>query len=86
MTRIEEILPLLCGEFVCMADGEKRVFQSKEDLEKSGRYKNYTVSSISVQDGKLVLELAPWQIPAADSDSEWAKEYTEKNGKEPGFF
>ncbi len=86
MTRIEEILPLLCGEFVCVTDGEKKIFKCKEDLEKAGLYTNHTVSSISVQDGKLVLELTPWRVPIADLNSEWAKEYAEKNGAEPSFF
>lgn len=86
MTRLEEILPLLCGEFVCVAYGEEKVFRSREALEKSGLYENYTVTSISVQDGKLVLELTPWQVPTVDLNSEWVKEYKEKNGTEPSFF
>ena len=86
MIRIEEILPLLCGEFVCVTGGEEKIFKCKEDLEKAGLYTNHTVSSISVQDGKLVLELTPWRVPTADLNSEWAREYTEKNGTEPSFF
>ena len=79
-------MPLLCGEFVCVADGEERAFQSREALEKSELYENYTVDAISVREGKLVLSLTPWQIPATDTDSAWTKGYKEKNGVEPGFF
>ena len=86
MLRIEEILPLLCGEFICALDGVQIVYQCKEDLEKTGLYKNYIVTSVSVQEGKIALTLTPWQIPTADSDSVWVKESTKKNGVEPSFF
>ena len=86
MTRIEEILPLLQGEFICVVNGEEKSFQCKEDFEKAGQYQNYIVSSLSVQEGNLVLVLTPWQTPTAKLDSEWAKEYQKKIGAEPSFF
>ena len=86
MLKIEEILPVLSGEFVCVTDKETTAFKCSGDFEKAGLYTNHTVSSISVRDGKLTLELTPWRVPAADSNSEWAKKYKEKNGAEPSFF
>ena len=86
MTRIEEILPLLCGEFVCVMDGKRRALRCKEELEKTELYKNHTVTSVFVQEGKLVLTLTPWKPSATESDSAWAKEYKEQTGVEPGFF
>lgn len=84
--RLEEILPLLQGEFICIVNGEEKMFRCKEDLEKVELYQKHTVSVLFVREEKLVLELTPWQIPVADTDSAWAKAYTEKNGMEPSFF
>lgn len=86
MTRIEEILPLLQGEFICVVNGAEKGFRCQGDFDQAGLYKNHIVSAISVQDGKLVLTLTPWQIPTPETDSAWAKEYAEKNGTKPGFF
>ena len=86
MTRIEELLPLLQGEFICLVNGEEKAFRCKGDFEKSELYQNHTVTSLSVKDGKLVLALTPWQIPVADTNTAWAKEYKEKNGTDLSFF
>lgn len=63
----------------------KNVFLSKEEFEQRWK-KSCTVSSISTQDGAIVLEFKKWICNTPDLDSGWARAYKRKNGEEPSFF
>ena len=80
------ILEKIKCDFVCVYEGESKSFSSKEEFGQSNMEKSCTVSSISTQDGAIVLELQKWVCHTSDLDSEWAREYKQKNGEEPSFF
>ena len=86
MTRLEDVLKIIQGAFVCIADNKQYEFSSKEDFTDSDLYKNYVVSSVCSKDNTLVLELKPWQPPVTDMDAKWVKDHKELNGSEPSFF
>lgn len=80
------ILEKIQGNFICVYEGESKVFSSKEEFEKSDMEKNCTVSSISTLDGTIVLELKKWVCNTPDVNNEWAKEHEKQFGEEPSFF
>lgn len=86
MTRLEDVLKIIQGAFVCIADNKQYEFVSKESFVDSELYKNYVVTSICSKNNTLVLELQPWQPPVADMDAKWVKDHKEQNGSEPSFF
>lgn len=86
MTRLVDVLEIIRGELICVTDGQRKSFSSKEDLLNSDLYQNHVVTSVCSEDNAVVLELQPWQSPVTDMDSEWVKKYKEQNGSEPSFF
>lgn len=80
------ILEKIKGKFICVYDGESKAFSSKDEFEQSNMEKNCTVSSITTQDGAIVLEFEKWESKAPDMDGEWVKEYKKQYGENPGFF
>jgi len=80
------ILEKITGNFVCVYEGESKMFSSKDEFEKSGMEKNCCVSSIGTRDGMIVLELKKLDAPIADTNSDWAKEYETQFGIAPSFF
>ena len=86
MTRLGDVLEIIQGEIICISDGQRKSFLSKEDLLNSDLFKNYVVITICSEHNAVVLELQPWQPPVTDINSEWAKEYKDHNGSEPSFF
>ena len=48
--------------------------------------KNCTVSSISANDGTIVLELKKWEASQTDMDADWVKEHEKQFGEKPSFF
>ena len=86
MTRFEDVLKIIQGAFVCIADNKQYEFASKEEFMDAELYKNYVVTSICSKNNTLVLELQPWQPPVADMDAKWVKDHKEQNGSEPSFF
>lgn len=69
-----------------MHDAERKKFSSKEEFEKSEMEKNCAVTSISVQDGVIVLELKKWESPMPDMNGEWVKEHENQFGEKTSFF
>lgn len=86
MTRLDDILKLIQGGFVCVTDDQQHEFTSKDELTNSDLYKNYIVISIRSENNSIVLELQPWQPPTTDMDSDWVEEYKTLNGWDPSFF
>lgn len=86
MTRFEDVLKIIQGAFVCIADNKQYEFASKEEFRDSDLYKNYSVTSISSKENTLVLELQSWQPSVTDMDAKWVKDHKELNGSEPSFF
>lgn len=84
MIRLEELLTVICGELVCVVDGQRKAYASKEDV--TALYPNHIVTAIGAEDGKIVLELRPWQMPKTDLNAEWVEEYRKQNQAEPSFF
>ena len=80
------ILNKIKGDFICVYGDERKTFSSKEDFDKSTMEKNSTVSSISVQDGVIILELKKWETPKTDLNGEWAIEHEKQFGEKPSFF
>ena len=80
------ILEKINCNFICVYESESRVFSSKEEFELSDMEKNCTVSSISVQDGAIVLELKKWESSKTDMDADWVKEHEKQFGEQPSFF
>lgn len=80
------ILGKVKGNFICVYGEEQKAFSSKEEFDKSAMEKNCTVSSTSVQDGAIVLELKKWESPKTDLDGEWAKEHEKQFGEKSSFF
>lgn len=86
MTRLVDVLEIIRGKIICVSDGQRKSFSSKEELLDSDLFKHYVVTSIFSEDNAVVLKLQPWQSPVTDMDSEWAKKYKEQIGSEPSFF
>jgi len=80
------LLEKITGNFVCVYEGESKIFASKDEFEKSDMEKNCRVSSIGTRDGMIVLELKKLDIPIADADSDWVKDYEKQFGTTPSFF
>ncbi len=74
------------GSFICVYNGESKVFSSKDEFVGSNIEKNCYISSISTQDGMIVFELKKFDSPIADANSEWVKEYEKQFGSTPSFF
>lgn len=83
---LNTILGKIKGRFICVYDGESKVFLSKEEFVQSNVEKNCIVSSISTQNGAVVLELKKWKSTIPDMDSKWAKEHEKQFGEKPSFF
>ena len=83
---LNAILDRIKGNFICVYDGESKVFSSKDEFERSNIEKNCYVSAISSLDGMVVLELKKWNSPIADTNSDWVKEYEKQFGTAPSFF
>ncbi len=83
---LNTILEKIKGNFTCVYEDECRAFSSKEEFAQSDMEKNCTVSSISVNDGTLVLELKKWESPKTDMDGDWVKEHEKQFGEKPSFF
>lgn len=83
---LNTILDKVKGSFICVYDGTSKLFSSKEEFEQSDMEKDCSVSTISTQDGVIVLELQKWESPITDKNGEWVKEHEKQFGKEPGFF
>ena len=86
MTRFEDVLKIIQGAFVCIADNKQYEFAYKEEFRDSDLYKNYSVTSICSKENTLVLELQSWQPSVTDMDAKWVKDHKELNGSEPSFF
>ena len=86
MTILEDILEIIQGAFVCIADNKRYEFASKDEFTYSELCKNYVVTSISSRNGVLVLELKSWQPPVTDMNAEWVDTHKELTGSEPSFF
>lgn len=86
MMRFEDVIKVVSGNFICIADGKQYGFASKDEFKDSDLYKNYVVTSIKSKDSSLVLELQAWQPPVTDMDADWVKEHKALNGSEPSFF
>ncbi len=80
------ILDKVKGKFICVYNGESKVFSSKDEFEGSNMEKNCCITSIGTQDGMIVLELKKVNTPIADANSEWVKEYEKQFGATPSFF
>ena len=80
------ILEKIKCDFVCVYEGESKSFSSKEEFEQSDMEKNCTVSSISANDGTIVLKLKKWESPQTDMDADWVKEHEKQFGEKPSFF
>jgi len=80
------LLEKITGNFVCVYEGESKIFSSKDEFEKSDMEKNCCVSSIGTRDGMIVLELKKLDTPIADANSDWVKEYEKQFGTTPSFF
>lgn len=83
---LNTIIDEIEGSFVCVYDGESKIFSSKNEFEKSNIEKNCCVSSISTQDGMIVLGLKKLETPVADANSDWVKEHEKQFGTAPSFF
>ena len=83
---LNTILDKIEGSFVCVYDGESKVFSSKDEFEGSNMEKNCCVSSISIHDGMIALKLKKIETPIADTNSNWAKEHEKQFGTAPSFF
>lgn len=80
------ILEKVKCDFVCVYEGESKLFSSKAEFEQSDMDKNCIVSSISAKDGTIVLEFLKWESPKTDMDADWVKEHEKQFGKKPSFF
>ena len=83
---LKMILVKIKGDFICVYGEERTKFSSNEEFDKREMEGNCSVSSITVQDGVIVLELQKWEYPMTDLDSEWAKEHEKQFGEKPSFF
>lgn len=79
-----DFLKILKGDFVCTVSG-KRIVKENIDAE---IYGNYCVASVKAEDGKLLIELKPFETVRTkyDPKEEWVKRHEEQFGDEPGFF
>ncbi len=83
---LDMILDKVKGKFICEYNGERKVFSSKEEFDKSEMEKNCRVSTISARNGMIVLELKKWDFPVADANSDWVKEHEKQFGSEISFL
>ncbi len=83
---LNTILDKIEGSFICVYDGESKIFSSKDEFESSGMEKNCFISSIGTQDGMIVLKLKKLETPVAATSSDWAKEHEKQFRTAPSFF
>lgn len=82
--RLEDVLKIIKGEFVCDVDGQK-INDKDVDL---NAYKNHIVSSMCIDGGIFVIELTPYEAKNTELDpnEDWVKEHKKQFGEEPSFF
>ena len=82
--RVDDFLKFVKGDFICKVDG-KRIVRKNIDAEIFG---NYCVVSAEVEEGKLLIELKPFETVRSkyDPKEEWVKEYKTQFCTEPSFF
>ena len=82
--RFEDFLKIIKGDFVCNVGGHK-ISSNAVDFD---TYKNYGISSVSVENGILVIELKAFQAFTTEinSNANWVKEHKQNFGAEPSFF
>ena len=83
--RVKEIAEKINGSFLCIVDGEIKECATAEEL-CSSLQDNCVVSSISVQDGKILLTISADKTVKNDMNADWVKEHKEKYGVEPNPF
>jgi hypothetical protein len=90
----KDLLEIIMGNVTCRIDGEReeKNYPSGKDaaaelIGPASGYRKYNITSISVEEGNIVLklEIAEKVIPN-DLNAEWVKEHVERFGEEPGFF
>jgi hypothetical protein len=88
MMSTEDVLKAIRGVVICEVQGEKKIYPTgaaaAEEL--GGLRPKYNITSISAEDGNVVLTLEENKVIPNDMNADWVKEYIEKNGEEPGFF
>ena len=83
---LARIVKKISGDFLCVFEGQSSEFSCAEEFEKSEFSKNKIATSISTQDGKIVIELGEWKTPLAKlSNEDWDKDYEKQFGTEPSF-
>lgn len=82
--RFEDFLKITKGDFICKVNG-KRIARSDVDTE---IYRNYSVVSVGIENGVLLIELKPFEsvMPKCNPDEAWVKEHKAQFGGEPSFF
>lgn len=84
---LAQIVEKISGNFICVFGEQSAEFSCADELEKSGFGKGKVATSISTQDGKVVITLAEWKAPAARlSNEDWEKEHEKQFGAAPSFF
>lgn len=83
---LKMVLEKLKGKFICVHGEKRKEFSSVVEFEKSDMEKGCIVSSISTQNGAIVLELKKWEYPHVDMDADWVKEHEKQFGEKPSFF
>ena len=86
MLRFSEIKELVDESSTYVTVDDEKKLLCELDLTEKDAYRNYAVTLIGSENGFVVLKLQKNSLPAADADSEFAKEYKEQNGAEPSFF
>lgn len=84
---LAQIVEKISGNFICVFGEQSAEFSCADELEKSGFGIGKVATSISTQDGKIVITLAEWKASAAKlSNEDWEKAYKKQFGTEPSFF
>lgn len=83
---LAQIVKKISGNFLCVFEGQSSEYSCAEEFAKSEFSKNKIATSISTQDGKIVIELGEWKTPLAKlSNEDWEKDYEKQFGTEPSF-
>jgi hypothetical protein len=70
---------------ICILDGQTQTFESADAFLESDFEKHCGVSTIGIEDGKMVLHLKKL-APKNDLNQPWVKDYMKDWGCEPSFF
>ena len=91
--RIDQFVKKINAAIICKFDDQEKTFEDGNELAVYEFDKNYDIVSVSVEDGKVVVELKERTVPNINSigdeqvpGTDWIEEHKKLYGREPNRF